>query len=131
MNRLLRIAGWAGATLIAASLIGATAILAVLGQMHPDLTLLVGHDQVVMGDLDAGHALLALGAIALALFVVLTAVPLSLAFATAVTAGALALVLAIVLALAAWIASPILLLAGLAWWLMRRRFSWRRDVPSV
>jgi hypothetical protein len=131
VKHLLRIAGWTGATLIAASLIGAVAILAVLGQMHPDLTLHVGHDQVVMGDLDAGHALLALGGIALALFVVLTVVPLSLAFATAVTAGALALVLAIVLALAAWIASPILLLAGLAWWLMRRRVAWRRDGSSA
>lgn len=131
MKRLLRIAGWTGATLITASLIGALAVLAVLAQMHPDLTLHVGHDQVVMSELDAGHALLALGAIALALFVVLTVVPLSLAFAMAVTAGMLALVLAIVLALTAWIASPILLLAGLAWWLMRRRLSWRRDVPSA
>ena len=113
MKRLLRIAGWTGATLIVASLLGAIAILAVLGQMHPDLTLHVGHDPVVLGDLDAGHALLALGGIALALFVVLTVVPLSLAFATAIVAGTLAL--------AAWMASPILLLGGLAWWLLRRR----------
>jgi hypothetical protein len=121
MKRLLRIAGWTGATLIVASLLGALAIVAVLGQMHPDLTLHVGHDPVVMGDLDAGHALLALGGIALALFVVLTVVPLSLAFATVIVAGTLALVLAIVLALATWMASPILLLGGLAWWLLRHR----------
>lgn len=121
MTRFFRIAGWIGITLIAASLIGAIVILAVMAQAHPDLTLHFGHDQVVMGDLDAGHALLALGGISLALLVVMTVVPLSLAFAAAVTAGSLALVLAIVLALATWMASPILLLAAFAWWLLRRK----------
>jgi hypothetical protein len=130
MKRFFRIAGWIGITLIAASLIGAIVILALMSQVHPDLTLHFGHDQVVMSDLDAGHALLALGVISLALLVVLTVVPLSLAFAAAVTAGAFALVLAIVLALAAWMVSPILLLVAFAWWLLRLKRPAQAALPE-
>jgi hypothetical protein len=121
MRRMLHITGRLLLALLLVSLVGGLIGMALLGYWHPDVEIHVGDGLSTMTDLDGQHWLLGAGALALALFIVLTVVPLSLLFAAAVTAGSLGVVALVLLALAAFMLSPVLLVAALLWWALRRR----------
>ncbi|HET9978142.1 MAG TPA: hypothetical protein VFQ20_11935 [Burkholderiaceae bacterium] len=112
-----------GLTLV--SVIGAMAIATVgmawLRSEMPGVEIGFNGAQVVAGDLDARHWAIAVLALAAALIVTLTVVPLVLAFGFVVGGAALGVALLAVVASLVWVTAPLWLAVALVWWLLRAR----------
>ena len=123
MNRTVKILGWAmlGSLVIGVALV-ATAVWTA-GAVGSTVIQING-EPISLAQLDAGHGLVAIAGIALAMLVVLLVVPLALLLPLAIVVLLLAGALLAVAGVVAMVFSPPILL-GIAVWLMVRLI--RRD----
>ncbi len=118
MTRALKVFGWALALslLLGAALVAAAAALA--GSMQP-LTIQINGEPLAVAQLGAGHWLLAVGGVALALLVAVLLVPLAVLLPLGFAAVVLAGVLLAVAGAAAIVCSPLILLVAVVWLMVR------------
>ena len=118
MKRALKVLTW---TVVACAVVGIALVIAAIalaGSIDP-LTIRINGEPLMLESLDAGHWLLAVGGIALALLVVMLVVPLAVLLPIGLVALALLGVLLAVAGAVAIAFAPLVLL-GLAIWLLLR-----------
>jgi hypothetical protein len=118
MTRALKVFGWALALslLLGAALVAAAAALA--GSMQP-LTIQINGEPLAVAQLGAGHWLLAVGGMALALLVVVLLLPLAVLLPLGLAAVVLSGALLAVAGVAAIVCSPLILLVAVVWLTVR------------
>jgi len=121
MKKTLRFLMWLALASVIGALVIATVGLAWVQAEMPDVVIGLHDGQIVAGDLDAQHWLLAVLGLSAALLTVATVVPLTLAFVFIVVGAALSVALLAVLASLAWVTAPLWIAIALVWWLLRRR----------
>ena len=114
MNWVLRSLG--ALLLISLAVSAVLVVAAVLGGTPFDHTMITVDDtQFTLGDLSAGHWLLALAGIAIACIVVMLVVPLAVLLPLAVAAIAVTAALALTAAVLGVVFSPVILIVWLIW----------------
>lgn len=118
LNRCLKATGW---LLLAGAVASALLLAAALqwGELVDGASFTVNGEQLTLSGMHGGYWLLAIGAILLAMIVVLLVVPFAVIVPLLCAAFGVAVALCVVLGLAALLLSPLLLLAWIVWRLTR------------
>ncbi len=118
LNRLLKLTGW---LLLAGALASVLLIAAALqwGDLTEGASFVIDGEQVSLSGMHAGHWLLLIGGVTLALLVVLLVVPFAVIVPLLCAAFGIAVALCVVLGMAALLLSPLLLLGWIVWRLTR------------
>ena len=118
MKRSLNVLGWA---LLASLLLGVVLVVtaaSLAGSIDPTMIQIDG-EPMRLSQLDAGHWLVAVGGVALALLIVVLVVPLAVLIPLAIAAVALVGVLLVVAGMLALVFSPLIFTVLIAWLIVR------------
>lgn len=125
---LLRAAGVMALLVVLVMLALAASIYFGAWHLDPTTVISIDGDDLHLASFNAGHALIAAGAIVLAMLIVFTVVPLALFGAFLAVACALGVAALAVGGVALLLFSPLILFGLLIWWLVRR--SRRTTIPA-
>ncbi|MES2099287.1 MAG: hypothetical protein V4569_05655 [Pseudomonadota bacterium] len=118
MKRTINFLGWAVLVSLVLGVVLVVAAAALAGSMDP-ATVWIDGDPMSLAELDTGHWLVAVGAVALALLIVVLVVPLAVLLPLAITAVALVGALLLVAGVLAIAFSPLIFAVLLVWLMVR------------